>query len=273
MSTASAPVIGIRDSGVGGLTVARRIRELLPDSPLLYFADTAHVPYGDRQPCEVRYFALSISNFLIGCGAQVVVFACNTSSAYALDSAQQKFDVPIIGMIEPGVCAAVQASSDSAIGVLATQATVNSNVYTSSIRRLRPAARCLEIACPEFVPLVEAEQTQTKAAQDAARRYLQPLLDAGADTIILGCTHYPLLLPVLQQAAPGVQFIDPADAVAEQVASLAENLPARLNDFISGDTFFVSGADDGVRHWIDKLLPESKRGSSLCRGPVFDVPS
>ena len=271
MSTASAPIIGIRDSGVGGLTVARRIRELLPDAPLLYFADTAHVPYGDREPHEVEHFALSISNFLICQGAQIVVFACNTSSAYALDSARQKFDVPIIGMIEPGASAAVQASNSCAIGVLATQATVNSRVYTNSIKRLQPDARCLEIGCPEFVPLVEAEQTQTAAAHDAARRYMQPLLDAGVDTIILGCTHYPLLLPVLQKAAPDIRFIDPADAVTEQVVSIVNNLPLRLNDSICSDTFFISGAEAGVRHWIEKLLPDLRQKPRLCRGPVFDL--
>ena len=273
MSTAGAPIIGVRDSGVGGLTVARRIREVLPHSPLLYFADTAHVPYGDREPHEVRHFALSISDFLICQGAQIVVFACNTSSAYALDSARQKFDVPIIGMIEPGARAAVAASSGGLIGVLATQATVASHVYTSSIQRLQPAARCLEIACPEFVPLVEAEQTQSQAAHDAARHYLQPLLDAGADTIILGCTHYPLLMAVLQQAAPAVRFIDPAEAVALEVAALAQDFPPRLNDSNTGDTFFVSGAEDGVRHWIEKLLPQSKPQMSVRRGPIFDVPS
>jgi len=271
LSTAGAPIIGVRDSGVGGLTVARRIKDLLPDSPLLYFADTAHVPYGDRQPHEVRHFALSISNFLICQGAQVIVFACNTSSAYALDVARQRFDVAIIGMIEPGARAAVEASNGGTIGVLATQATVDSNVYTNTIKRLQPDARCIEIGCPEFVPLVEAEQTETSAARQAARRYLQPLLDAGADKIILGCTHYPLLLAVLQQAAPDVQFIDPAEAVATEVASIVKDLSPRLNNSIAGDTFFISGPADGVHHWIDKLLPESK-APNLQRGTVFDVP-
>ena len=125
-SQPSKVIIGIRDSGVGGLTVARCIRRLLPGASLLYFADTAHVPYGDRSPQEVRHFALSISEFLLAQGAQMLVFACNTSTAYALDLAREKFAAPIVGMIEPGAKAALCASQSGAIGVLATQATVDS---------------------------------------------------------------------------------------------------------------------------------------------------
>lgn len=260
-------VIGIRDSGVGGLTVARCIRKLLPGASLLYFADTAHVPYGDRTPQEVRYFALSISEFLLDQGAQMLVFACNTSSAYALDLAQEKFDVPIVGMIEPGARAALQISQSGPIGILATQATVDSEVYPATFERLRAGTACLQMACPEFVPLVENDQTESIAARRAIRRYLQPLREAGVRTIVLGCTHYPLLLPLLQDEAPEVCFVDPAEAVAREVAQIVGK---QIANAASKDVFFVSGLSKGVRDWIEKLL--GHMAPDVRRGPVFDVP-
>jgi glutamate racemase len=281
-----ACTIGIRDSGVGGLTVARRIRQVLPHARLLYFADTAHVPYGSRAPHEVRHFALSISQFLIERGADILVFACNTSSACALDAARQRFSVPVVGTIEPGARAATAISSSGRIGVLATQATVESGVYSQWIERLRPDAQCLEIACPAFVPLVENKRTCSDEARDAGHQYLRPLLDASCDTVVLGCTHYPLLLPVLQEAArdagvPDMRFVDPAEAVADAVQTLVAQLPASplraaeppADSGVAGagDIFFVSGPDDGLRHWIDKLLP-SNGPPNIQSGPVFDLP-
>lgn len=261
---------------MGGLTVARRVRELLPNAPLLYFADTAHVPYGDRTPGEVRHYALSISDFLIERGARIVVFACNTSSAYALDQARARFSVPVVGMIEPGAKAALAVSRGGSIGVLATHATVESGVYSRTLGQLSPGVECHEIACPEFVPLVESEQTLTAAAHDAAWRYLTPLIQSGADTIILGCTHYPLLLPVLGEAAahagaPHLVFVDPAQAVAGQVAALARDFTSRSSRD-KHDVFYVSGPQDGVGHWIEKLLPQ-RPAADLRVGPVFDVPN
>lgn len=284
--------IGIRDSGVGGLTVARCIREALPHVRLLYFADTAHVPYGDRAPEEVRHFALSISRFLIERGASLIVFACNTSSACALLEARRVLPVPVVGTIEPGAHAALEVSPSARIGVLATQATVASGVYAQWLKRLRPDAQCLEVACPAFVPLVENEETCSQAARAASREYLQPLLDAGCDTVILGCTHYPLLLPALREAAQSaaaahagaaragaahVRFVDPAEAVALEVAALAARLSASSSRRAAAprDAFFASGSDDGLRHWIGKLLPDKcdNRAPDIRRGPLFDLPS
>ena len=297
------PFIGVRDSGVGGLTVARCIRRLLPHAPLLYFADTAHVPYGDRAPHEVRHFALSISQFLMEQGAQVLVFACNTTSAHALEAAQQKFPVPVFGMIEPGAKAALQKAGGEAIGVLATQSTVDSEVYPATLERLRPGTPCWQIACPEFVPLVENEQSESVAARRACRHYLAPLREAGVRTVILGCTHYPLLLPLLQDEAPEMVFVDPAEAVAQEVACLFEQQPptpfvrglysdlveqgtlnssSDASDFSpltkggcplggrGSDIYFVSGLREGVQDWIAKLM--NNAAPDLRRGPVFDLP-
>lgn len=265
--------IGVRDSGVGGLTVARRIKEALPHARLLYFADTIHVPYGGREPDEVRHFALSIADFLVEEGAHLVVFACNTSSAVALESARETLSVPVVGTIEPGARAANAQTVNNRIGVLATQTTVESAVYTQHIEALNSRNGVLEIACPRFVPLVESEQTESDAALEAAREYLRPLVDFGADTIVLGCTHYPLLMPVLQRAArelgaPHLYFVDPAQAVADDVQSLLCDIEYSMSQIAPDEhTFFVSGESDGVRHWVQNLLniPHPR----LEIGPIF----
>ncbi len=267
VSPASFPLIGIRDSGVGGLTVARCIRQLLPDAPQLYFADTAHVPYGDRTPQEVRHFALNISQFLIEQGAQIIVFACNTTSAHALGAAREKFSVPVFGMIEPGAKAALQIAQGEDIGVLATQSTVDSGVYPATIEKLHSGTRCWQIACPEFVPLVENEQSESIAARRACRYSLKPLREAGVRTVILGCTHYPLLLPILQDEAPEITFVDPAEAVAHEVACLFKGVGSSS---APQDVYFVSGLREGVRDWIEKLMKNPV--PDIRRGPVFDLP-
>lgn len=257
--------IGIRDSGVGGLTVARRVREAIRAADLLYFADTAHVPYGDKTPAQVRHYALSISDFLIRNGAQMVVFACNTTSAYALDAARERFSVPIFGVIEPGARVAAQLSSGK-VGVLATAATVESGVYTRELLRFGPHLQVREIGCPAFVPLVEAQKANSNEAFEACKHYMAPLLRFGADTVVLGCTHYPLLLPALREVAPHVNFIDPAEALACEVAEHVGTLaPLKAH----GDTFFVSGERAGVEHWI-RILMEIE-GPRLEDGPVFDL--
>lgn len=265
------PVIGIRDSGVGGLTVARAIRKVLAPARLLYFADTAHVPYGDREPDEVKFFALSISRFLLAQGAQALVFACNTTSAYALDDARAEFSVPVVGMIEPGARAALEATRSGRVGVLATQATVDSGVYSRTLLSLRSDAWVREVGCPRLVPLVEGERTEGAEAEQAARKYLGPLIESCCDTVILGCTHYPLLLPVLRAVAPGIRFIDPAHAVAREVEVQSRSLPASARAAGSGDEsdlFYVSGESDGVRHWIQKLL--GLPSPRLEPGPIFE---
>ncbi len=269
--------IGIRDSGVGGLTVARCIQKALPHARILYFADTIHVPYGGRKPEEVRHFALHIAQFLIEQGAQLIVFACNTSSAVALETARETLPVPVVGTIEPGARAAKRQTKNHRIGVLATQATVESADYSRHIEALDSQNRVLEIACPRFVPLVESERTESAEALQAAHEYLQPLIEFGADTVVLGCTHYPLLQPVLERAAcelgaPHLQFVDPAQAVAEDVQHLLSEIEyskAAIDD--SEHTFFVSGEQDGVRHWIQNLLQIA--GPNIQIGPIFDLPN
>ena len=260
--------IGVRDSGVGGLTVAKQILRAIPAANLLYFADTAHVPYGDKTPAQIRHYALSISEFLVSQGAQIVVFACNTTSAYALEAARLKFPkTPIFGVIEPGAQMAAQISRGK-VGVLATNATTQSGVYTQTLRKIRPEIEVLEIGCPAFVPLVEAQKADSLEALEACKHYLAPLLRFGADTVILGCTHYPLLLPHLEKLAPNVRFVDPAVKLARDLATrLPEISSSPQNALTNAHCFFVSGEKSGVCEWIQSELglqiePEN--------GPVFD---
>jgi glutamate racemase len=261
----SSVTIGVRDSGVGGLTVAKQILKAIPNANLLYFADTAHVPYGNKTAAQIRHYALSITDFLIGQGAQIVVFACNTTSAYALDLARQRFSqTPIFGVIEPGARVAAQVSSGR-VGVLATTATVQSCVYTKVLRSYRSELKIKEIGCPAFVPLVESEQAASCEALEACQHYLAPLQQFGVDSVVLGCTHYPLLLPQLQQVAPELRFIDPAIPLAQDVYRAIDSLPKRMP---SAHRFFVSGEKTGVENWIGSVL--GIRNPSLEDGPIFD---
>lgn len=216
--------IGVFDSGLGGLTVVRRLWEALPDEPILYVADQIHVPYGGRDLAEVSGFARGISESLLGWGCRAVVMACNISSATACNTVQAEHpDVPVCGVILPGAEAAAHRTANGRIGVLATAGTVKSGAYTAALRALNPTLHVTETACPKFVPLVEAGEIDTPEAAAAAREYLLPLLKAGVDTVILGCTHYPFLLPVLRDAAPGISYVDPA---LQTVCRLSDLLPA-----------------------------------------------
>ena len=210
--------IGIFDSGIGGLTVARAIYEQLPHESTVYFGDTARVPYGPKSPETVRRYSREILDWLLGQGVKAVVVACNTSTAHALDALQAASPVPVIGVIEPGARAAAAASRDGPIGVIGTAGTIASNAYARAIQRARSGARVEQRACPLFVPLVEEGWFEHPAAELVAREYLEPLRQACVDTLVLGCTHYPLLKPLLQRVmGPEVRLIDSGEETAAAV--------------------------------------------------------
>lgn len=216
-SERSAP-LGVFDSGIGGLTVARALFERLPHESVLYFGDTARVPYGPKSPETVRRYSGEILHFLLGRGVKAVVVACNTSTAHALDHLIQASPVPVVGVIEPGARAAVAASRSGKIGVIGTAGTIASGAYDRAIRALRPDAAVTSQACPLFVPLVEEGWFDHAATELIAREYLAPLTRAGVDTLVLGCTHYPLLKPLLARVlGPAVTLIDSADETARTV--------------------------------------------------------
>lgn len=207
--------IGVFDSGVGGLTVVRCIQSLLPSESLIYVADQAHVPYGGRPLEEIQQFACGISAALFASGCKAVVMACNLSSAVALRSVQARHpDRIALGVVLPGAQTAVTTTRNGSIGVLATEGTVRSAAYTRALQEYDPGLRVTEVACPRFVPLVESGAFASEEAHAACAEYLAPLCAAEADTVILGCTHYPFLLPVLERLAIGVIFVDPAERTA-----------------------------------------------------------
>jgi glutamate racemase len=213
--------IGIFDSGIGGLTVARAVYERLPHESTVYFGDTARVPYGPKSPETVRRYSLEILEWLLGQGVKAVVIACNTSTAHALETLQAASPVPVIGVIEPGARAAAAASGAGPIGVIGTAGTIASNAYARAIQRRRPDARVEQVPCPLFVPLVEEGWFEHPAAELIAREYLEPLRRTGVDTLVLGCTHYPLLKPLLQRVMGGnVRLIDSGEETAAVVAQV-----------------------------------------------------
>jgi glutamate racemase len=214
--------IGVFDSGVGGLTVVSALRRRLPEESILYLGDTARLPYGSKSPDTVTRYTRRNIEFLTDRGVKAVVVACNTASALALPNLEMH-ELPTWGVIEPGARKAA-AVSRGKVGVIATEATVRSDAYPRALRTFRPELEIVSRACPLFVPLVEEGWHDDPITEEVARRYLEPLLEAGIDTLVLGCTHYPLLVPVLQRVAgPGVTLVDSAEAVAEMVAAgLAE---------------------------------------------------
>jgi glutamate racemase len=195
--------IGVFDSGVGGLTVVHALRERLPFESILYLGDTARVPYGPKSPATVRRYTSEAAGFLLTRDVKLLVIACNTATARAADDVASRVPVPVVGVIEPGATEAVRRSRDGRIGVIGTQGTIESGIYERVIRDLRPEATVLSVPCPLFVAL-----------RLTAERYLEPLLKKEIDTLVLGCTHYPLLKPLLTEVAAGVELIDSAEATA-----------------------------------------------------------
>ena len=206
--------LGFFDSGVGGLTVLRRVLERHGSVSCVYLGDTARVPYGNRPPAEIRRIAAEVVGWLRDQQVSTVVMACNTTNALARDVAEGQAGGPVIGLI--GAAAAMVETRR--VGVLATPATVASEAYSASIEALHPGAFVVEQACPAFVPLIEAGDCSSDELRQVARTYLDPLLAASVETIVLGCTHYPLLIPLLKQLLPdAIQLIDPALGVARQL--------------------------------------------------------
>lgn len=209
--------IGVFDSGVGGLTVLAALSRRLPREKFIYVGDTAHVPYGTKSPESIKRFALEIISFLTFMKVKSIVVACNTVSAVALADLIKLRHLPIQGVIDPGAQAAVSATRTGRVGVIGTQATIHSGAYEKALHRLSPKLKVFSAACPLFVPLVEEGWEDQQVTRRIARHYLTPLLEKKIDTLVLGCTHYPLLKPVLSWVARDVTLIDSAEETAKVV--------------------------------------------------------
>ncbi len=237
-------VIGLFDSGVGGLTVAVEVYRQLPGESTVYFGDTAHVPYGHRTTGELLHLARRIIAFLINQGSKFIICACNTSSSVSLPVLMNTFDVPMLGLIEPAAGEALRLTTSGKVGVLATEATVKSGAYERELKKLEPAVRVYSQAAPRLVPLVEAGEIKTSSAAAAVREYLAPLKKAGIDTLILGCTHYPFLSDLIaEELGPGVRLVDPAGAAVRLAAQEIKRRGLLNNNSERGvqHKFFVSG--------------------------------
>jgi len=250
--------IGVFDSGVGGLSVLRAIRQQLPNEGLLYFGDQKHVPYGSRRLEEVREFSEAITRFLLDLGAKIIVVACNTASAAALHSLRLTFpDVSFVGM-EPAVKPAAENTRTGVVGVLATPATFQGALYASVVERFAINVTLLQNTCPGLVQSIESGELdgcETRAILESA---LRPMMDRGIDTIVLGCTHYPFVIPLIQEiVGPDVRVIDPAPAVGRQVARILDSAP-RLEECARSEApcFFTSGDATRFKIQLTRLFGE-----------------
>jgi glutamate racemase len=220
--------IGIFDSGIGGLTVLKEVVAKLPEENIIYLGDTARVPYGIRSPETVTRYSFENTRFLLQQEIKMLVVACNTASAISLDSVKQEFPLPVIGVLEPGARAAAATTKNRKVGVIGTEATVGSRAYERAIRTIDPAIEVHGLACPLFVPLVEEGWTENDVAALVAERYLKDLRATGIDTLVLGCTHYPLLKKVIGAVlGGGITLIDSARETAKEVADVLEKLQWR----------------------------------------------
>jgi len=247
--------IGIFDSGLGGLTVVKAIQKELPQERLVYFGDTARIPYGTKSPDTIIRYSRQIIRFLLYREkVKAVVVACNTSSAWALASMRREFKVPILGVIEPGAYAAVEATRNGRIGVIGTEGTIYSGAYLKAIHQLMPKAKVFSRPCPLFVPLVEEGKLRGLVAEAVIREYLKPLLKEKIDTLLLGCTHYPLLKNTIGRiAGEKVKIVDSADETARTLHRNLETYGVELSGRGNGK-YYVSDLSRKFKEHAQRFL-------------------
>ena len=249
--------IGIFDSGIGGLTVVREISRQLPHENILYFGDTARVPYGSKSPEVVQTFARQDASFLYDKGVKSIIIACNTASAEAYDILKNELDIPVIGVINPGAKAAAESSKNGMIGVIGTYGTISSGAYTKALHGIDESIKVTAAACPLFVPLVEEGWETESVTREIAEEYLSPLIEGGIDTLILGCTHYPILKPVLQEiVGDEIILVDSAEATAAELKQILneKGLGKSSKDNADNHSFYVSDFPFKFKETAERFL-------------------
>jgi glutamate racemase len=251
--------IGVFDSGVGGLTVFREIMRQIPNEKVIYFGDTARLPYGSKSKETVTKYSRQIVRFLAGHHVKTIVVACNTASACALDVLEEECDIPLIGVVKPGAHAALEATKNGRIGVIGTQATIHSAIYPQYIATMQKEISIYQKACPLLVPLVEEGLLIDPVTEEIARRYLEELIDRDIDTLILGCTHYPLIRTTLcELLGPDVTVINPAYETARSLRHMLENADLlRKQKPALGDTqyqFYVSDMAEKFQNFANSII-------------------
>lgn len=251
--------IGVFDSGVGGLTVAREIMRNLPKEDIVYFGDTARVPYGSKSKDNIIRYSRQIIHFLQTKGVKAIVIACNTASALALDTVKDEFDIPIIGVVEPGARAALAVTENKKIGVIGTEATVRSSMYEKIIQGINSEVSVIGKACPLFVPLVEEGFKKHQVTDEIIDYYLASLKQSDIDALILGCTHYPLLRSKIKEyVGEKITLVNPAYETAMDLKRILQEMDMENPD-IEGDhgsySFYVSDAADKFKQFANSILP------------------
>jgi glutamate racemase len=261
VASRSAP-IGVFDSGIGGLTVVSEMMRQLPHESIIYFGDTARVPYGPKSPDTVRRYSHEITSFLRAEGVKAVVVACNTATAHALPMLRDELPFPVVGVVEPGARAAVEASRGGGVGVIGTKGTIASGAYERAIRALAPDIHITVRACPLLVPLVEEGWTDAEATDIIAREYLSPMSAAHIDTLVLGCTHYPLLKPLIARIlGADVRLIDSARETAAETGRVLDAKSLRANGDAKPRHRFI--ASDAPQQFLE--LGQRFLGSAIER--------
>ncbi len=251
--------IGVFDSGIGGMTVVREIMRQLPNERIIYFGDTARAPYGSKSRETVTRYSKQIVRFLRSRQVKAIVVACNTASAYAMEELERETDIPFVGVVRPGAKVAAQTTRNGRVGVIATRATIGSNIYTTYIRRINPDIQVIGKACPLLVSLVEEGLWQDPVTDEIAGRYLSELIDIGIDTLVLGCTHYPLIRATVGKImGEHVTLVNPAYETARKLRavlearSLSNPEPAALGT--SQHQFFVSDGAEQFIHFANSII-------------------
>ncbi|MBV8175867.1 MAG: glutamate racemase [Verrucomicrobia bacterium] len=265
--------IGVFDSGTGGLTVVRALRDLLPHEDIFYIGDTARLPYGGKSKSTIERYSIEISGLLLAESSKMIVVACNTSSSLAVSKLQELLKVPVVGVIAPGARAAVKETRNGHVGVIGTRSTIQSEAYERAIQALNPDVRVTSQACPLLVPLVEEAWLDEEVTREVLHRYLDPVVGAGIDTLVLGCTHYPLLAPLIEEVAgPGIRLVDSAKNCAVAVKQTlmewsldnVKETPGKLNVALTDSSnSFLATAKQVLRLDIDSLETRIVQGVTL----------
>jgi glutamate racemase len=265
--------IGVFDSGTGGLTVVRALRDLLPHEDIFYIGDTARLPYGGKSKSTIERYSIEISGLLLAESAKMIVVACNTSSSLAIAKLQELLKVPVVGVIAPGARAAVKETRIGHVGVIGTRSTIQSGAYERAIHALNSNVRVTSQACPLLVPLVEEAWLNEEVTREVLHRYLDPVVAAGVDTLVLGCTHYPLLAPLIEKVAgPGIRLVDSAkncavavkQTLAEWRLDNAKKTIGKLNVALTDSSnSFLATAKQVLRLDIDSVETRIVQGMTL----------
>jgi|BioPla2DNA2_1021312.scaffolds.fasta_scaffold05535_6 glutamate racemase len=249
--------IGVFDSGIGGLTVVKEIMNQIPGETIIYFGDTARLPYGSKSKETVITYTRQIIRFLIGKGVKAIVIACNTASAFALETVKAEFDIPIIGVVKPGAKMAAKATRNGRIGVIGTVGTIESGIYSEFMSQTNPRVKVFGKACPLFVPLVEEGLVDDPVTYEMASRYTSVLLDKDIDTLVLGCTHYPLLRKTIRKVVgEDIVLVNPAYETAKSLAEVITHKGLRNDSSPKIDhKFYVSDGAEKFRQFANTILP------------------